>query len=509
MLAALLDTARNALVFLGIYVGIGLLVPPLVRFAAKAPALLPADNPGSERVRIVEDNEEALVVRLQMILGARRRIVVSTFKWTDGPASDDIIAALVGAATRGVQVRIVADGMGLARRVRMHRRFRYLASLENVQMKIYYPVSLLLPWRFNYRMHDKYLIVDDRCLLLGGRNISCQSLGNYTRNQDIDRDALVVSVDPVQGRAMQQLNAYFDRVWRLRACKLVRPHRMSTRVRARVFVQCRLRIAQLVKRYPVLAQPFDPLVRTVAAQRIDVLSNACEPVNKRPVMWNVQLASAQKGTDVVIQTPYIIVGKSVFGKAAHGKAALAGNPISSGEGVLCGPAVHHRSVVLLTNAPEQGANPFGCGEYVNHRGQIAKLGTAVYEWLGGHSMHTKTLLVDDDLSFVGSFNMDYRSIYLDTELMLCIRSCEVNASLRARFLQLRQKSRAVAKHAGITAHSAADGALAFGLRAARGALAGGRVRAALVGAAAVVWWWAKRITQRVFGVVMWPVRYLM
>ena len=35
-------------------------------------------------------------------------------------------------------------------------------------------------------------------------------------------------------------------------------------------------------------------------------------------------------------------------------------------------------------------------------------------------------MVDDDLSIVGSFNMDMRSVYLDTELMLVIDSKEVN-----------------------------------------------------------------------------------
>lgn len=55
--------------------------------------------------------------------------------------------------------------------------FRLLASYPNVEVKRYNCASLLLPWRYSYRLHDKYLIVDDSYYLLGGRNISGRSLG--------------------------------------------------------------------------------------------------------------------------------------------------------------------------------------------------------------------------------------------------------------------------------------------------------------------------------------------
>lgn len=38
----------------------------------------------------------------------------------------------------------------------------------------------------------------------------------------------------------------------------------------------------------------------------------------------------------------------------------------------------------------------------------------------GQSLHTKTILVDDHISMIGSYNLDLRSTYLDTELMLVI-----------------------------------------------------------------------------------------
>ena len=47
-------------------------------------------------------------------------------------------------------------------------------------------------------------------------------------------------------------------------------------------------------------------------------------------------------------------------------------------------------------------------------------------------MHTKAMVVDDRLSVVGSYNMDMRSTYQDTEMMLAVDSKELNALLRSQ-----------------------------------------------------------------------------
>ena len=51
--------------------------------------------------------------------------------------------------------------------------------------------------------------------------------------------------------------------------------------------------------------------------------------------------------------------------------------------------------------------------------------------LGGASLHTKNILVDDRLCIIGSFNFDMRSAYLDTELMVCVDSPALQTALRA------------------------------------------------------------------------------
>ena len=48
-----------------------------------------------------------------------------------------------------------------------------------------------------------------------------------------------------------------------------------------------------------------------------------------------------------------------------------------------------------------------------------------------------------DLSVIGSFNMDMRSAYLDTELMLVIRSKDINKQLEESMVEYERVSRQV------------------------------------------------------------------
>ena len=57
-------------------------------------------------------------------------------------------------------------------------------------------------------------------------------------------------------------------------------------------------------------------------------------------------------------------------------------------------------------------------------------GVKVYEFMGAHSCHTKAVLIGDRMSIIGSYNLDMRSTYQDTELMLAVDSPELNALAR-------------------------------------------------------------------------------
>ena len=90
----------------------------------------------------------------------------------------------------------------------------------------------------------------------------------------------------------------------------------------------------------------------------------------------------------------------------------------------------HAKLQIVLNAVEKGSNPWGCTDYLNQKKKILKTGADVYELMNEHAVHTKAVLIDDRLSVVGSYNLDMRSTYLDTELMLVIDSQELNGQIQ-------------------------------------------------------------------------------
>ena len=356
-----------------------------------------------ERVRSIEDTDGALLWRLRLIESAEREIILSTFDLRADGSGQDLMAALYGAAQRGVQVRVIVDGLNGFLHLQNSSVLRALAAEENVEVKFYDPIDLLRPWKLNYRLHDKYLIADGDRYILGGRNTNDLFLGSYQEKQNIDRDMLVVS-DGGEGSSAAQLLTYFDSVWSQPENQTI-TGKTSAKTDA-----LRERYASLHETYPEAFAAVDWEAETAAVTRVSLLSGSPRAETKAPELWDALVHLMAQGDDVLLQTPYIICNDKMYGDLEA--------------------ITETRQVRVLTNAVENGANPSGCSDYLREKQDLLSRGVDVYEVVCGQSLHAKTILIGDDLSVVGSFNADMRSAYLDTELMLVIESEEVNAALR-------------------------------------------------------------------------------
>ena len=65
--------------------------------------------------------------------------------------------------------------------------------------------------------------------------------------------------------------------------------------------------------------------------------------------------------------------------------------------------------------------------------------------MGKHSTHGKSLVIDDDIAVVGSYNFDCRSTYVDTETMLVVQGKEITKQLEEDFDGLKNESLKVNK----------------------------------------------------------------
>lgn len=359
-----------------------------------------------ERVRCIDDNEEALIRRLQLIESAREELILSTYYLGTDESGQDIMAALLHAADNGVKVRILADGFSGFLTLRNSEDFKALAESENVEAKLYNPIDLLRPWKINYRMHDKYLIADHHTYILGGRNTKNVSLGEYPGKHDTDRDMLVWTEDPTG--SISQVRAYFEDIWSSKDAHAVKESRKTHRDGRENLEQ---RYEQLQTRYPEGFAPADMQALTIPVKKITLLTNPQQASNKVPELWASLIQLMKEGDSILAQTPYIICNEQMYAD-------------------LEAVAQNSESFRILTNAPQSGANPNGCADFLNQRHRLRSTGAQIWEYAGERSAHSKTILIDGDISVVGSFNFDMRSAYLDTEMMLVIESPELNEQLR-------------------------------------------------------------------------------
>lgn len=413
-----------------IFVLLGCLLPPLFQkkvgneYKASFSADLSAEDlTKKERILCIDDNEEALIWRLRTIEAAEDEIILSTFDFGNDNSGLDMMSALARAADRGVHIRLFIDGINGMLKLSNSSYFKALVALPNVEAKFYNPVNLMNPWKLNYRMHDKYLIADNRIYILGGRNTNDLFLGNYRNKYNIDRDILVYHAKPEENSSLKQLRKYFDSIWDLPCSHEIMGSGNSKKVQAAVGY-LRDHYEDVQQMYPQAFEKTDWEEATMEAESISLCMNSMEPQNKAPELWYSLYQYMRQGKDVIIQTPYIICSKDMYEEIAG----------------LCGNGTR---LQIVTNAVENGANPWGCTDYLNQKNEILDTGAEVHEVFSDQSLHTKTILIDDNISIVGSYNLDIRSTYLDTEMMLVIESPALNEYLRERTKEQMEQSKHV------------------------------------------------------------------
>ena len=426
-----------------------------------------SDTPGGERIRCIDDNEEALLWRLRMIGAAKKSIVLATFDLRADESGTDLLAALNHAAEKGVEIKLLIDGIYQQLFLNGSKEFQALAARENVEVGVYNPVSPVGIFKLNYRMHDKYVIVDDKMYLLGGRNSNDIFLGDYTTDINVDRDILVCDTTNGKGESLQDLEAYFQQIWN-EGCVKIKGGRKKNSSEISVLEEAaddsegsesnlknpdivngksnaeneitdetQERLSKYEKQYQSLEMRYASLKEkytdiedysswqedTIPANKITLVNNGTHAGPKTPLVLQTIRYLAKNADNVTIQTPYVICNGYMYDTL---------NEIAS-----------HAQLKIILNAVEKGSNPWGCTDYLNQKKKILNTGADVYELMNEVPVHTKAVLLDDRLSIVGSYNLDMRSTYLDTELMLVIDSKELNQQIQSTEGTYIEKSKEV------------------------------------------------------------------
>lgn len=345
---------------------------------------------------IIEGNNDALKTRLALIDAATETIDISIYSIHNDHAKKIIYYALLDAADRGVKVRYLIDGFFEGGRYVDDPGLDYLSMHDNIEIKYYNEFSLTHPAEVHNRMHDKLLIVDGYYGLMSGRNIGDRYFVGETL---YDRDVLVYGVN---SQVIDDMTTYFNQVY---------TYPLSDVYENASDEAIRHTLESAYNLY-TSTNPIEQTLSTLETGAIQIIQalfihNPLTAIPKQPVVLETLIQIAEDKDDIIIQSPYIVVTKNMK--------------------TLFDPLLD-KNITFLTNSAATNSNIPAAGGYLRDRDAILDTGT-LYEYEGA-MLHAKSMVFGDDISVIGSFNMDPRSTYLSTESMLVIVSEPFNDTLR-------------------------------------------------------------------------------
>jgi len=410
-----------------------------------------AAHPGQSGAYVLDRGDEALVARAWLADHARRSIEVQYFIWSTDNIGILAAEALLRAAGRGVKVRVIVDDLLVDA---PDRALLALAAHPNVDIEVYNPVvstgvslservrNVVTDFRaVNQRMHDKTFIVDGRFAITGGRNMAVEYFDYNHAFNFRDRDVLLVG--PVVG-AMRDS---FETFWRdplTRPVEQIYGTSVAAGEAAAVYAE--------LHAYARSPENFAPEVRAAIEQApsafariagaavwgtIEFLSDT--PGKNEGGFTGGGRTSAALGAlltsarnEVVIQSPYLVASPRALG-------------------LLRAARVRGVRVRICTNSLASTDNLNAFSGYRNQRAQLLALGIEVFESRPDaavrtalmqrarpapatapiFSIHAKTLVVDGQVAYIGTFNFDPRSENLNTEVGVIIRDARLAGAVRA------------------------------------------------------------------------------
>lgn len=169
------------------------------------------------RLTLLFNGDEFFPRLIEQIDAATDCVCVSSYLFSPKGSAGRVSEALSRAAQRGVQVRVLIDGLGA-----WYSWRRALKPLRRagVTVALFRPPSLLPPsLDINLRNHRKIAVIDGCTGFFGGTNIDSRHLldepGNLTPTEDLHFE--------LHGPAVAELQALFVRDWHMATGRTLRP----------------------------------------------------------------------------------------------------------------------------------------------------------------------------------------------------------------------------------------------------------------------------------------------
>jgi cardiolipin synthase A/B len=307
--------------------------------------------------KVLTNGQETFQHILEQLNRARHHIHMEYYIVRDDYIGQEIKKVLIEKASQGVEVRFLYDAVGSWKLSKKYINDLKKAGIETV---CFGPVKLpFLNNKFNFRNHRKIIVIDGMIGFVGGLNIGDEYLGR-NRNYGFWRDTHLM----IRGEAVRSLQLIFLQDW-----------------------------YYMTNNSFLTAEYLSPQIDEKNHGGVQLIAGG--PDNEWSVIKNIFFSMITSAKNSVwIASPYFIPDEDIF--SAIKVAALSGIDVR----------------LLVPNRPDKRIVFHASRSYFP---ELLEAGVKVYEYERGF-MHSKIVIVDNELASIGTSNMDMRSFHLNFEV---------------------------------------------------------------------------------------------
>lgn len=301
---------------------------------------------------------------LEDFKNAKKFIFMEYFIFGKGEIMKDLITLFKEKSDEGVEIKIIYDDIG-SFKSQDKKNLLALESIENVNVINYDPIGLSINPRINYRDHRKIVVVDGNIAYTGGDNIADEYI-HLIEKYGYWKDNAI----RVEGEAVKSFTTMFIQMWYMASKEKL---------------------------------DFNRYVPTIKIEN----ETYCHPFADGPNFESnpgyhlfLNLINSAKES-IYISSPYFIIDNqminAIVGKARQGVEVR----------------------VLIPGIPDKKIT---YSMTKSHIGILIKNNVKVYKYSKGFN-HAKNIVIDNKYAYIGSLNMDYRSMFMSFEDGVFIYYC--------------------------------------------------------------------------------------
>ncbi|MEX1221279.1 MAG: phospholipase D family protein [Idiomarina sp.] len=399
----------------------------------------------SSGYRLLSNGADALAARQVSSRYAHSRICVQTYIWEDDDTGRLLMAELLTAAKRGLQIYLLLDDMDVRGNdyalalldqhpnihIRLFNPFRFRFSPVHALVELIFRGSEL-----NHRMHNKAWLVDGLFAVIGGRNIGD---AYFDRSQDtnfIDLDMAVVGSEAAAAEAS---------FWNYWEHPLAIPIYRLKRLR---------KAARIWEKHPLwLKLKQLPEMANAITKTPPQLSDHSPWLSPNHYQWHANAQFIADNANKVQRTSQQSAGvlQAILFRLARAKQQICiispyFTPGEAGVAMLASLVAKGVEVKVLTNSLASNDVLFAHSGYAKRRRSLLAAGVKLFEMKAEQksrlrlstakaSLHSKALLIDQQEVFVGSFNLGARSALINTELGIFIDNKDMASRISKIFTE--------------------------------------------------------------------------